>query len=93
MRNAFAGCALALAALAAHAQDVYPSRPITMIVPFAAGGAYDIVGRIIAPRMGELLGQPIVIENVIHFMIVIATTISEIPEMLMGIGSRKEVDR
>src|SRR5947209_7172540 len=41
----------------------YPARPITMIVPFAAGGAFDVMGRIIAVRMGELLGQPIIVEN------------------------------
>lgn len=55
--------ALVFGAVPAAAQT-YPSKQITMIVPFAAGGAYDIVGRIIAPRMSELLGQTIVIENV-----------------------------
>jgi tripartite-type tricarboxylate transporter receptor subunit TctC len=47
---------------AAHAQN-YPNRPIVMIVPFAAGGTFDIMGRIMAPRMSELLGQQIVVEN------------------------------
>ena len=47
----------------AYAQT-YPSRPITMVVPFAAGGTFDVVGRIIAARMAELLGQSIVVENV-----------------------------
>ena len=41
----------------------YPNKPIRMIVPFAPGGASDFVGRIIQPRMGELLGQQIVVEN------------------------------
>src|SRR5881296_2097579 len=41
----------------------YPSRPIRMLIPFAPGGASDFVGRIIQPRLGELLGQPIVVEN------------------------------
>src|SRR5947208_10722368 len=41
----------------------YPSRPVKMIIPFAPGGASDFVGRIMQPRLGELLGQPIVIEN------------------------------
>src|SRR2546421_8635658 len=41
----------------------YPSRPIRMLIPFAPGGASDFVGRIIQPRLSELLGQPIVIEN------------------------------
>ena len=59
--------ALALAALltasAAAAQE-YPSRPITLIVPFAAGGGIDTSARIQAQHMSELLGQPIVVENV-----------------------------
>ena len=44
--------------------DDWPSRPITLIVPFAAGGGVDLSARIQAQRMGELLGQPIVVENV-----------------------------
>jgi len=48
----------------AQAQDGdYPNRPVKMIIPFAPGGASDFVGRIMAVRMGELLGQQIVIEN------------------------------
>src|SRR5260370_28020705 len=42
----------------------YPSRPITMIVPYAAGGPTDVIGRIIAEHMRASLGQPIIIENV-----------------------------
>src|SRR5215472_103628 len=49
--------------LAALAQTGYPNRPVRMIVPFAPGGASDFVARIISPRLGELLGQSIVIEN------------------------------
>ena len=41
----------------------YPNKPVRMIIPFAPGGASDFVGRIIQPRLGELLGQSIVIEN------------------------------
>ena len=41
----------------------YPNRPVKMIIPFAPGGASDFVGRILQPRLGELLGQQIVIEN------------------------------
>jgi tripartite-type tricarboxylate transporter receptor subunit TctC len=44
--------------------DNWPNRPITMIVPFSAGGGVDLSARIQAQRMGELLGQPIVVENV-----------------------------
>jgi tripartite-type tricarboxylate transporter receptor subunit TctC len=42
----------------------YPSRPIAMIVPFAAGGPTDTIGRIVADGMGKALGQPVIIENV-----------------------------
>jgi tripartite-type tricarboxylate transporter receptor subunit TctC len=42
----------------------WPTRPMTMVVPFAAGGPADTVGRILAPRLSELLGQQVVIENV-----------------------------
>jgi tripartite-type tricarboxylate transporter receptor subunit TctC len=48
---------------AAGAQT-YPARPITMIVPFAAGGLTDVLGRVLAERMRVSLGQPIIIENV-----------------------------
>jgi len=50
--------------LAARAQPAYPARPITMIIPFAAGGPTDTVGRLIAEAMGRDLGQTIVVENV-----------------------------
>ena len=47
----------------ARGQD-FPNRPMTMVVPFAAGGAVDVLGRTIAARTAEILGQQIVIENV-----------------------------
>jgi len=53
---------LALGSELAHGQG-YPNHPIRMIVPFAPGGASDFVARIISPRLGELLGQAIVIDN------------------------------
>src|SRR5215468_10814949 len=46
------------------AAQAYPSRPITMIVPASAGGPTDAIGRILAERMGGLLGQTIVVDNV-----------------------------
>jgi tripartite-type tricarboxylate transporter receptor subunit TctC len=52
-----------LAATGAHAQN-YPTRPITMIVPFAAGGPTDVIARIVTDHMSRTLGQQIVIENV-----------------------------
>lgn len=48
---------------AAVRADDYPSRPVQLIIPFAAGGPTDIVGRIMAAKMGELLGQQFVVEN------------------------------
>src|ERR1700756_575155 len=53
----------ALASTAVRAGDNYPSRPIQMIIPFAAGGPTDIVGRVMGAKMGELLGQQFVVEN------------------------------
>src|SRR6516165_794854 len=44
--------------------ETWPARPLTMVVPFAAGGPADTVGRILAPPLSERLGQQIVIENV-----------------------------
>jgi tripartite-type tricarboxylate transporter receptor subunit TctC len=47
----------------AHAQAEWPARPITLVVPYPPGGTTDLSARPVAPRLGELLGQPIVIEN------------------------------
>src|SRR5215470_8747406 len=57
------GCANFAGPIGTQAQD-YPSRPITMIVPFAAGGPTDTLGRLLGERMRQSLGQVIVIENV-----------------------------
>ena len=54
---------LAGVAAPAAAQD-FPNRPVTMIIPFAAGGPTDVLGRIVGARMSEVLGQQVVIENV-----------------------------
>jgi len=63
LRLAAGVAALQAASSIAMAQS-YPSRPITMIVPFPAGGGTDAVGRIVAERMRGLIGQPIIIENI-----------------------------
>ena len=54
---------LALVASCAFAQDPYPSKPITMIVPFPPGGVADIVGRPLASQMEKALKQPVVVVN------------------------------
>ncbi len=58
-----AACVLAFAAPAAQAKDDYPSRPVTVIVPFTAGGSSDITARRVADEMSKIMGQPIVIQN------------------------------
>ena len=68
MRAAWNSVALALALAASYsisgsAADDYPSRPIRIIVPYAPGGGADTVARIVARRVSDTLGQPIVIEN------------------------------
>jgi tripartite-type tricarboxylate transporter receptor subunit TctC len=60
---AIAVAAVALTAAGAQAQN-YPTRPITMVVPFAAGGPTDVIARIVGENMSKTLGQQIVIENV-----------------------------
>jgi tripartite-type tricarboxylate transporter receptor subunit TctC len=57
--------ALALASLAGAASaQTFPTRPLTMVIPFAAGGPTDVLGRVIAARMGEVLGQNVIVENI-----------------------------
>jgi tripartite-type tricarboxylate transporter receptor subunit TctC len=55
--------ALAATTAGAGAQD-WPTRPVTMVVPFAAGGAFDVIGRVFAPRLSEILHQQVIVENV-----------------------------
>jgi tripartite-type tricarboxylate transporter receptor subunit TctC len=55
--------AAAVWSVAAQPQP-FPARPVTIVVPYAAGGVFDTMARIIAVRMGELLGQPVIVENV-----------------------------
>src|ERR1700681_3267614 len=55
--------ALPLISRRAWAQ-AYPSRPITMVVPFAAGGAFDVIARVITRRLSEILHQQVIVENV-----------------------------
>src|SRR5215470_165858 len=67
MRGLIVGVALAVIASVAQAQTQnqnWPSRQITLIVPFPPGGSTDVVGRIMAERMRPMLNQPVIIENV-----------------------------
>ena len=61
---AAAALAATMAMAASASAQSYPSRPITMIVPFPPGGPIDTIGRIIGERMRASLGQPVIIENV-----------------------------
>jgi tripartite-type tricarboxylate transporter receptor subunit TctC len=49
--------------IAPAAAQTWPTRPLTLVVPFAAGGPSDVAGRIIAQRLGEVLGQQVIVEN------------------------------
>lgn len=54
---------VALFSLSAFAQQTYPQKPITLVVPYPPGGSADILARALAPKLGERLGQTILIEN------------------------------
>ena len=56
-------CAAALNIPSPHAQAAFPSKPITMIVPFPPGGPTDLVARVIAQEMSKSMGQPVIIDN------------------------------
>ena len=60
-----AALAATLVAVCAPAKaDNYPSRSMTMVIPFAAGGPTDVLGRLVAGKMSEILGQTVIVENV-----------------------------
>ena len=63
MRRYLASLAALLVAAVAHAQPVYPERPIRFIVPFTAGSGTDIIARTVGEAMSRSLGQPIIVEN------------------------------
>jgi tripartite-type tricarboxylate transporter receptor subunit TctC len=56
--------AVTLQWMQAAAAQAWPAQPITMVVPFAAGGPVDTIGRILAARLGEILGQQVIVENI-----------------------------
>lgn len=57
------GAALCAASLGALAQEKFPSKPITLVVPQAAGGANDAIARVLAQRLSEQMGQSVVVDN------------------------------
>ncbi|MBA4224051.1 tripartite tricarboxylate transporter substrate-binding protein [Bosea sp. (in: a-proteobacteria)] len=63
MKRAALAMLAAIAVLPAQAQDKYPSKPINMLVPFAAGGSSDVIARLVGEEMAQVLGQRIVMEN------------------------------
>jgi tripartite-type tricarboxylate transporter receptor subunit TctC len=64
LRSPIAGALVALAMLSSPAAAQYPNKPITLIVPFAAGGPTDVVARLVGEHMSRTLGQTIIIENI-----------------------------
>ena len=68
MKTSFLAVSLAFASAVgavapAAAQDAYPSRPLTLVVPFPPGGATDVLGRVVAQKLGQELGSTVVVEN------------------------------
>src|SRR5215470_6498654 len=64
MRVSGAALGVLVALTGAASAQTYPAKPVTMVIPFAAGGPTDVLGRVMAQRMSELLGQQVVVENV-----------------------------
>ena len=64
MKSSLAALAAFLALSGNASAQTFPTRPLTMVIPFAAGGPTDVLGRVVGARMGQVLGQQIVIENI-----------------------------
>ena len=65
MRRAVLAAAIALTSWTVQAQGTYPEKPITLIVPYTAGGPTDVAARIMAQRLGERLGQTVVVQSIL----------------------------
>ncbi len=63
MRRLIVALVLVLAALGPASAQSYPSKPIRVIVPFAPGGAVDVLARLVGAKMSDSIGQPVIIEN------------------------------
>jgi hypothetical protein len=82
-RRRFLQLALGTFALSASSRlawaQAYPTRPISLVVPFAAGGSFDVIARIITPRLSEILGQQVIVENIGAAAGIVASTASRTP--------------
>ena len=64
LRPALVALGVSLAAVCGRGfAQSYPNKPLRMVIPFAAGGSPDIIGRMVAEELGTMLGQPVVVEN------------------------------
>jgi len=76
-----------LAPCSATAQGTYPSKPIRVVVPFAAGSTTDIIARAISDKMSQSMGQPLVIDNRLHDEVVKALATAEVKERFVTLGA------
>ena len=90
LHAAIAASALLACAAGAHAASAYPDRPVRMIVPFTPGGGTDLVARMIAQKLGENLGQPVVVDNRPAVDGVVGTEIEKWQKIAKRAGMRAE---